>query len=469
MGLRFDPIGGGKFKNFVQQLIQIEREPIRQMEARKIEQEQKLKTFQGFKSKFSQLSANLSNIDSLRKFRELRVDLGDGEQLVDVTVDKLVAQPGSYQIQVDELASRSAMISNFFEDPNEPLLGMGYVVVDLPDGGSHEVFIDDSESSLYGVARKINSDPESPITAEVVKDAYDSEQPYRLIVKAKKEGYHNNIGFPEFYFLDGGRDFYVEEDQDSQNAYLKVDGFEIDAEGNEIKDFFQGVNLNLKQARPDKPFTMNITVDYEKVTQKVGDVVNNINEILTFVKEQNSVNESSNTRVMFTGDTGLQTVEYRIRNLLHEAFPVWEADEQDYRLVHLNETGIEFSREGLLSFNQNKFQKALESDFKGISEAITGERGFIFQLKSVIEPYTRPVDGFLNMREQGLRDRISRIDQNIANKERVLERKAKALTDRFSRLQGTLGSLQSQQAALGSLGAGPGNNMLQNIINSTGG
>ena len=78
MGLRFDPIGGGQFKRFVEQLVEIERQPIRNMEARRLEQEEKLKTFQGFKAKFQNLTSGLGSISSLTKFRELKADLGDG-------------------------------------------------------------------------------------------------------------------------------------------------------------------------------------------------------------------------------------------------------------------------------------------------------------------------------------------------------------------------------------------------------
>ena len=38
------------------------------------------------------------------------------------------AEPGSYNIQIDSLAKRSSAISNGFKDPNEPSLGIGYLV-----------------------------------------------------------------------------------------------------------------------------------------------------------------------------------------------------------------------------------------------------------------------------------------------------------------------------------------------------
>ncbi len=469
MGLRFDPVGGGQFKRVVDQLIQAEREPIRQLEARKAEQNEKLKTFQAFKTKFTGLATALDSMSSLEQFRELKADLGDAKDLLDITIDKSKAQPGSYQIQIDELANRSSLISNSFSSADEATLGAGYLVSYKPDGERYEVFIDSDRSSLHGVAEEINKQKDSPISAEVVYDAYTPDEPWRLIVKSKAEGEQNNIDLPEFYFLDGGIDFYVDDSKDAQNAYLKVDGFEIDAPGNEVKDFFTGVNFKIKQARPDKPFMLNISVDYEKVSQKFKGTVDSINEVLKFIKAQNSVDESSNTRVMFTGDTGIQTVEYRLRNLMHEAFPVYFNNGEDYRLVHLNQAGIEFNREGLLKIDEKKFQKALEDDFSGLSEAITGENGFVAQLKAVITPYTRGGDGFLAMREKGLRSRIESIDKNIENKERLIDMKSKSLRDKFSRLQGTIGSMQSQQASLAALGGGGGGgSMVENLLASGG-
>ncbi len=449
--------GGGQYKQMIQEIIHAERKPIRDLEAKKVKEQTKLQLFQKFKGHFNETQKSLSELSNFNKFKEFTVDLGDGKELASVTIDKEKAKPGFYEIEIEELAKRSAIISNAFESPDEPVMGVGYVVVGTEDG-SHEIFVDENSASLRGIASKINDNPKSPIVAEVVRDVYDPDNTWRLILKAKKEGYFNNVDFPEFYFFGGRADLWIDGELDSDNAYLKVDGFEIEAEGNQVKNFFDGVDMTFKQNRPGKPFTLSITMDHQKMTGKVKEFVEKLNGVLKFVNDQHKVDEKSDTTTMFTGDTGVQTIEYRLRNLLHEAFPVGSPDDDGFRVIHLNGIGIEFNRDGILTFNDQKFEKAISEDFDGIAEALTGKYGFGFQMGEVLKMYTRPFDGMLAMREKGMQSRIGEIDRTIEGKERLLERRAQSLTDRFSRLQATLGQLQGQQqymqAALGSMGGG---------------
>jgi flagellar hook-associated protein 2 len=196
----------------------------------------------------------------------------------------------------------------------------------------------------------------------------------------------------------------------------------------------------------------------------VKGLVDQVNGILEFINKQNQVDEKSDTKSGFTGDTSLQNVEYRLRNLMHEGFPVTEK-EGKVRFVFLNQVGVTFQKNGSLQFDEGKFQKALETDFQGISEAITGEMGVASQLKSVIANYTRPNDGLLALRESGMKGRIKNIDEDIANKERRIEQKIQSITDQFSRLEGTLANMQKQQQYLSStLGGGGGGNIVSQLL-----
>ncbi|MEK7690956.1 MAG: flagellar cap protein FliD N-terminal domain-containing protein, partial [Bdellovibrionota bacterium] len=134
MGLRFDPVGGGQLKNTVKQLIEIERQPIRALEARKAIEETKMKLFGEFKSKFTGLDGALGLLTSFKNFRELKAELGEGDKLMSVTIDKEKADPGTYEIQIDQLARRSSAISGGYEDAEKAIVGMGYIVFDRPDG-----------------------------------------------------------------------------------------------------------------------------------------------------------------------------------------------------------------------------------------------------------------------------------------------------------------------------------------------
>src|SRR5206468_506387 len=116
-----------------------------------------------------------------------------------------------------ELAARTSVISNSFKSPDEPVMGMGFVTLDTPDG-TREVYIEEDASSLRGIARIINDQKDFPVRAAVVKDASDQEKPWKLIMTAKKDGQENQVTFPDFYFLDGEEDLFLGDTRDAQNA-----------------------------------------------------------------------------------------------------------------------------------------------------------------------------------------------------------------------------------------------------------
>ena len=457
LGLRFDPMGGGQFKKFVEGLIEAERAPIRTLEQRKQVQEQKLKTFQDFKTRVGTLERSLEEVSTFRKWVEYKVDLGDGSQLVDVTLDKTKVKPGSYQIEVVELAQSSSVISNPVTDPNATV-GTGNIVLRSQDGSKQVIEVDSRSSSLRGIAALINSQKDSLAQASVVQDVYDPENRWRLIVTSKRQGLEDAIDYPEFYLVGGSSDFYVDDTHAAQNAVLRVDGFEIETEANKVSEFLEGINLNIKQARPDQPFILTVTEDTQKISGKISAIIKQVNEVLGFINQQNKVDDKSDTRTTFTGDTSLQNVEYRLRNLMHEGFPIWDPVRETYRSMNLHEIGVEFKKDGSLALNEEKFNKLVSDNIDDVGEAIAGEQGFVSQLREVVRLYTRPTDGLISVKEKGLRDRIDTIDKNIADKERILERRAQSLTSQFSRLQSSLGSLQQQQqylqATLGGAGGG---------------
>jgi flagellar hook-associated protein 2 len=463
LGLRFDPMGGGQFQQAIKQIVEAERQPIKQLETRKSREEAKMKLFQDFKAKFQGFDRTLAEFTNFRNFVEMKAELGDGTSLVDIQIDKNRAQPGTYKIEIEQLAQRPSIMTSRHASPDEANLGVGFIVARDAKGEKHEVYVAENQASLRGIASAINAQPGMPIQASVVKDDSDPAAPWRLIITGKGEGGEADVEIPDFYFLDGEDDIYIDEDQRAETALLKLDGFEIESLGNKIPDFLQGVNLNLKQARPGQPFTLTISEDNQKIAGKIKGMVDQINGILEFINKQNQVDDKSDTRTTFAGDTSLQTIEYRLRNILHEGFPVGNPDDEDtFRFLRLNEIGVEFNKSGLLELKEDKFKSALEKDFRGVSEAITGPNGFASQLRFVMNQYTTPGSGQLALKENAMRSRIRRIDEDIANKERTLERRTQSLVERFSRLQSTLSGMQQQQAYMQSqMGAGGGNLMQQ--------
>lgn len=465
MGLRMDPVGGGQFQQALKKILEVERQPIENLEGRKKLEEDRLKLFQEFKGKFMKLDGALAQMSSFKQFRELKADLGDGSAMAEVSINKDVAEPGNYELEIQKLAQRAAVISNSFENADQKILGIGYVVMNLENGDSTEIFIDEDAASLNGVASEINKTKDSPVRASVIRDASNPERPFKLLLTAKTGGDANNINFPDFYFIGGDEDFRISEDRSSENGMISMDGFELETDTNDVANFLPGVNVKFKQAKPGVPFSLTITEDTAKIAGKMKEFVDELSGVLEFINKQNQIDAKSDTRSTFAGDTLLQSVEWRLRNLVHEGFASTDYDEDSFRVIHMNELGVTFSKTGQLAFDEKKFQTSLEKDFAGVANAIAGDRGFAFQMRTVITGYTRGGTGMLANREQGIRARIKGVEDNIDQKTRQFENKAQALTERFARLQGTMASLQRQgQFMQASMGGGGGNNVVSQLL-----
>ncbi len=445
------PIASGLPKDLVQRLVEAEREPIRQLEERKKSEENKLKLAQDVSTKVKDISASVKDLTRFRSFRDL-MPVNPRPELMDVSVDKNVAEPGAYQVEVVQLAGRSSMMSNGFPDPDETQVGAGYFSYTLPSGDEKEVYVDPENSTLNGIAKLINNQRDLDLNAIVVNDGVGEDSPWRLIVTHNKSGEMNDAEFPSFYFLDGDEDFFLDKERIAQNSVVKVNGFEVEFEGNKIASLLPGVTLDLKDAAPGKEFTLKIQEDVKSIRGKVEAMVQKLNEVLGFIQNQNKLDEKSDTRNTLGGDVTLQTLEFKVRQLVQTPLGT------EYGPIRMADMGVMFNRAGLLDFNGDKFEALLNKNFGAVSQFFVGLEdggdGFANQLSNTAQSMTRQ-EGVVQSRVDGIQRRIRDIDRQIENKERQIATTERALKEKFAKLESTMAKLKSQQASVqGALGGG---------------
>ncbi len=458
MGFRLDGIGGGggQFKPAIEKIMEAERLPVKALQSKKAKEESKSRLFAEFKSKFLSLDKAITEVGTFRRFRELKVDYGDGAQLVEVTLDKERAEPGQYSLSVNSLAKKASMMTEGIDSPDR-LLGAGRVSIRLNDGNFLEYNIDENESTLRNIVGKINRTKDTPMVASVMQDVSEGEEAWKIIFSAKKDGTNGAIQSVHCYFE--ADSLSIDSEQEAENAIVTINDFEVELPSNTITDFFPGTNLHLKQARPNQPFVLTISEDYQKMSGKLKGVVEGINEVLNFIGKQNAIDDRTDTSVTFAGDSSLQSIEYQVRNLIHSTYNVADED-ADEEWMTLSDLGVEFDKSARLLFKEDKFQKSLEKDFEKISRAVSGPGSFIDSLSRFVGGTLRSSDGFIHIKEKVMQSRIRAFDEQIDNKSRMMEKKQRDLIDKFARLEATLSNLQRQQqyisSALGGGGVLPG-------------
>lgn len=451
MSIAFGSIATGLPKDIVQQIVAAEKIPVKNMEVQKGKIQDKKGLVDQLAKLAEDLRGSLLQNASARSLREFKTETN--KDMIDVTVDKNVAVPGNYQIEVISLAQKSSAMSVGFEDKDESYIGVGFVQYTLPNGEKKEIYVDKDNASLSGLAKLINKQSDLGITANVVNDGSGSDTPWRLILSLNKTGDDAAVSFPYFYFVDGEQDFQLEKEREAHDAKLKLDGFEIEIPENKTTEVIPGVTINLKKAKAGEEFTLKVEEDVAAISDKISGLAEKVNGILRFIKEQNTMNESTDTSRTLGGDILLQSLQGR----LHAAF--FKDIQTEMGVKKVSDIGLTFNREGLIDFDKSKFEAKLAENYKHVSEILNGQvsaagktDGFIDNLNNSVGSMLRFPDGLIQSRKKSLQTNIEHIDDKINRKMKQIEEKEKNLKDKFSRLEGTISKIKSQGSGIAGMG-----------------
>lgn len=444
-GIRITGMASGLPPNIVDQLMDAERIPVKQMEEKRTEKDEKLKLVTELETKVNDITKNLGELTSNGGFTDKKFVTSDNT-VVDGALDPATAVPGNYSLEVVQLAEKPAAISNGFPDKDKTQIGVGYIKFETEEG-EKEVYINGKNSTLDGVAKQINS-ANVGLKAQVLEDRKDKENPFKLLVSGLGTGDDKQITFPKIYLLDGDQDMYFDQSRPSKNAKVKVDGFEIELPENKSTSIIPGVTLDLKSAAPGKVINMTVKENLEVISGKVKSFVDAYNAALAFIQKQHQLQPGAKGGNPSLGPLGgdglLRTIESSLRSTLLN--PVNGVQSP---VTRISELGITFNRNGTLDFSQDKFNKVLNANPQGVAAFFRGDgfsTGFVANVKRMVTNLTNGQFGGIANRKKGLDSQIKQINSRIDTKERQLERKEDSLRKKFADLETKMSEMQAQQA-----------------------
>lgn len=437
--------------NIVEQIVEAEKVPIRQLENRKAAENEKLTLVSDLETKLNGITNNLGSIVGTRGFLFQKLISGD-PSIIDGTVDPNQSVSGDWQLEVQQLANKPGAVSNGFPDRNESEIGVGYLNF-VTGAGEKKVYVGKT-ATLDGVANAINT-AGIGVRAMVVNDRTDSTAPFKLMITGLQTGQDKQVSFPTVYMLDGDRDFFFEKSIEAKNAKFKLDGFEMEVAENTVRDVIPGVTLDLKQAVPGKPVSLKIKDDVETISGKVKEFVDSYNGVLSFIQGQHKLQKNKAGREglgPLGGDSLLRSIENRLRALAQNRQVGVGGG-----VNRLGDLGIEFNRAGTLNFDQQKFNATLSRDPSGVANFLRGDgsgTGFVPALRRELGAILNGGFGPIANRKRSTQQRIDSMDRQIENKERQISRREESLRRQFSNLESTMSKLQQQGASLGGAIAG---------------
>lgn len=450
MGISFGGINTGLPPNLVEQLIEVEKQPMRNVEVRKAKTDSRLKLVSELDTKMRAISTNIKDLAGTKGFTAFKLDSGD-PNVVQGSIDPELVTKGSWNVEVAELPQKAAAITNGFPDKDKTEIGVGYFKFETPQG-TREVYISGANSTLEGAAKAINTAGVG-VRATVLNDRKDPDAPFKLMIAGDNMGGDAGVKYPTLYFLDGDQDLVFESAKESKNGLIRLDGFDMEVTDLTVTDLIPGVTLDLKQAAPGKIVNISVKEDQQVVSGKLKGFVDSVNEVLSFIQKQNTLNEKSDTTATLGGDSLLRTVENDLRRLIQA--PVYGTPGS---ITRISDLGISFNRAGTLEFKEEKFNQVLLAKTQDVQNFLVGDGfnvGFIPNLKRTLSGLTEGVFSPISNRKRGLEEQIKQADTRLENMERRLQGREKTLRQQFSNLEEKMSRMKSQGAQMAAKLGGP--------------
>ena len=262
MGVRVNT-GSGIDPGLVNKLIELERQPIKQLETRKKVVEDDRKSFREFTQLVSTLGQSLNSLRNPSDFRKLKAESSNPD-LLDGTVDNS-AVPGSYELEVRHLAKTQKLLAEGFPDKDSTPVGFGYMTIELDDGNTFDVDIDPDASTLQDVARSIN-EANAGCKAVIINTKENLEDPdadsFRLLVISEKSGKAGKVFIdPDTTYLE------FKEQMTGRNLEMLFEDVMVYDEDNTVEGLIPGLVINAKRAEPGTKVTLKIDFDVDQTLE----------------------------------------------------------------------------------------------------------------------------------------------------------------------------------------------------------
>lgn len=220
----------------------------------------------------------------------------------------------------------------------------------------------------------------------------------------------------------------------AQDAIVKVGAqnpITVTSEKNELTDVISGVTLELKkaQAGADTPVQVTVKQDPAAVEEKLKKFVDSYNALMKQISSDSGLSSDSMAR--------------SISNQLRQGF------QKTYQGTALTTVGLEFDRNGVLSVNKTKLEKALADNPARLEQMLVTDNSLFSGLKEVLEPYTKRF-GVLKNKQQSLQGSLDMVTTKQKRHEYSMDLVYKRYLAQFTQMQVTIAQLEGSMSQFGS-------------------
>ena len=440
-------ISGGStldVKALASQLVAAERAPLdAQIERESAAVETTLSALGTLKSALATFQTAVTNVSLLARFQVRSAT--SSQPGVFTAAAGSDAVPGTYNIEVSQLASAQQLASGPYAGGSTAQVGSG--VVTLAVGGrsfSVTVAADDSLASLRDA---INGAAGNTGISAVIVQATDGA---RLVLSARETGAANTLtvsvdgaaGGLDALAYTGGQPGAWTQIAAAEDAIVRVAGFERTSASNTLSGVIDGVTLTLASADAGTTHVLTIANDTDTVRKRIDAFVSTWNAMQTAVAGLRRYDVATQTGGPLLGDSMLLGLEAQLRRGLTDVVPGLSGERSSLAVIGIT-TGID----GNLVVDDEKLGAAIDGNFDGVAQLFGRTGGVGFRLYNSLDAALSSRGG-IAVRTQALAGQQDRLaDRQDAIDARMQAQLARYI-QQFTRLDTLLSSLDTTSAYL---------------------
>ena len=425
--------------SIVKSLVEAEGTPkTARLDAEEAKVQAKMSALGTLRSSLATFRDTLTTLKSLDKFQGREVTLSEPDFIAATAV--ATAVPGSYQIEVEQLAAAHKLQSapGAFANATVPV-GLG--TLHISSGAQNfAIVINSSNNTLAGIAAAINS---SAAGAKVQATILTAAGEARLTIAARTVGAANALTITQtdgdgglaslVYPPSGGGLTQV---QAALDARAVIDGLTVTSTTNTLSGAIAGVDVTLKEVNA-ADVTTQITIGYNRTAarQTIDQLVKSYNDVVEAIKSVTGYNLETKQGGPLFGDAGVRNLVSQLRREL-----TTNVSGLTGPFDLLADIGISADLNGKLSVDSADLDAAFNSNFDAVGAMFATDKvGVAVKLDALLAPYLDR-DGVLEARTSGLKTSIA----DIAERREALSERLAALQKRYTREFNALDTLMSQ-------------------------
>ncbi|MFC7419626.1 flagellar filament capping protein FliD [Iodobacter arcticus] len=412
---------GMDLNGLIDKLMAAEKAPLKDLLLKEASYQSKISAFGSVKSALSAFQTSVKSLSSVQGFKSTSASLADAS--IATVSSSSLAQPGSYSLEVSQLAQNQKLTSTAFSSPNAGIgtgtltIQFGTVNTQNTDSTADDTFtananvkkaafsivIDGKNNTLSGVRDAINNSKNNTgVSASILNDGTGN----RLVLTSKETGAENSlkisvsdadgnstdIGGLSALAYDPAGVRNLAETQSAKDAKFKIDGISVSKPTNLVGDAIQGLTINLtKVSSPTStgattlaPTTITVGSDLNGIKDSIKGFVKAYNELNKILKEVSSYTPGNGASAAkaapLNGESSIRAIQNQMRSVVNQM-----QGEGSY-FKSLSDVGVSFSGyttdakgvivggaspKGDLVLNEAKLQAAITSHPNDVANLFT--------------------------------------------------------------------------------------------------